>query len=260
MNKVSISKTMSKMSASLNLIASNLLAGKYKNRADLLKAQKSVNAALKSSKSAHSVLVKPTLSGRKGLAATANKTFDAKITAVATCQLQAQMLKNAITAELEELEENQVDETIEVVDFQAEEEVAAPVVEQNDTPATPVADQAVEDTPAAPVVDAPANPDSDAELDQDLVLDLEDVDDDIELAEFFDDDQGDQEVDNKEAEAAKSKGGKSLIDPDKMKKVVKSKAAKRSDKTAKKAIRQTLKKSNTIASGANLESIWDFTN
>ena len=118
--RTKIAKAMKKSDASLSLIASNLLAGKYATKADLAKVKASVGNAMTNSENAFVALIQPVSNGRKGLASIANEDFDCAVTEVAQTQIKAHILAKVIEAELEDLEDSEPSEDIDVVDFNTE--------------------------------------------------------------------------------------------------------------------------------------------
>ena len=115
-----IAKAMKQSDASLSLIASNLLAGKYATKAELAKVKASVGNAMTNSENAFVALIQPASNGRKGLASIANEDFDCSVTEVAQTQIKAHILAKVIEAELEDLEDSEPSEYIDVVDFDTE--------------------------------------------------------------------------------------------------------------------------------------------
>ena len=115
--KTNIAKVMKKADASLSLIASNLVAGKYQTRAELKRVKASVDNAINLSSKAFVALLKPVKAGRKGLAKIANDEFDQDITDVAQAQIKAQILGKVIDAELDDLGEEPTDEIVDNEDF-----------------------------------------------------------------------------------------------------------------------------------------------
>jgi hypothetical protein len=115
--KTNIAKVMKKADASLSLIASNLVAGKYQTRAELKRVKASVDNAISLSSKAFVALLKPVKAGRKGLAKIANDEFDQDITDVAQAQIKAQILGKVIDAELDDLGEEPTDEIVDNEDF-----------------------------------------------------------------------------------------------------------------------------------------------
>ena len=271
--KTNIAKVMKKADASLSLIASNLVAGKYQTRAELKMVKASVDNAISLSSKAFVALLKPVKAGRKGLAKIANDEFDQDITDVAQAQIKAQILGKVIDAELDDLGEEPTDEIVDNEDFGVSDEdlseapadgdgsateqlkdVVVPVVE-NLVP--PVADDLVE--PAVEKIVVPAvekvvdeitdevkdDEGEPADLDVEEDLDLGTEDDGLDDIDSDDLSQGEDTLDEFfEDEAVEP------IDTG----VAKAKAAKRA---AVKAARKKM----VINKGSNLsllESVFDF--
>lgn len=275
--KTNIAKVMKKADASLSLIASNLVAGKYQTRAELKRVKASVDNAISLSSKAFVALLKPVKAGRKGLAKIANDEFDQDITDVAQAQIKAQILGKVIDAELDDLGEEPTDEIVDNEDFGVSDEdlseapadgdgsateqvapvlkdVVVPVVE-NLVP--PVADDLVE--PAVEKIVVPAvekvvdeitdevkdDEGETADLDVEEDLDLGTEDDGLDNIDSDDLSQGEDTLDEFfEDEAVEP------IDTG----VAKAKAAKRA---AVKAARKKM----VINKGSNLsllESVFDF--
>ena len=273
--KTNIAKVMKKADASLSLIASNLVAGKYQTRAELKRVKASVDNAISLSSKAFVALLKPVKAGRKGLAKIANDEFDQDITDVAQAQIKAQILGKVIDAELDDLGEEPTDEIVDNEDFGVSDEdlseapadgsateqvapilkdVVVPVVE-NLVP--PVADDLVEPAvekivvPAVEkVVDEITNEVKDdegetADLDVEEDLDLGTEDDGLDDIDSDDLSQGEDTLDEFFEDEA--------VEPINTG-VAKAKAAKRA---AVKAARKKM----VINKGSNLsllESVFDF--
>lgn len=108
---------MQKMDASLTLIADKFANGSYESEADLQTALASVNTAKSNATKAYNLMAKSATQGRKGILAMATDAFDQQMTAVQQCQVKANLLADAIQAELDEMEENQVTDEIQAMDF-----------------------------------------------------------------------------------------------------------------------------------------------
>ena len=203
--KTKLAAVVKKSDASLSLIASNLMAGKYQTKADLARIRASVGNAMKNSEKAFDELIDPIKeAGRKGLADIANEEFDQACTDVAQAQIKAHILATILDKELEDAESTEPTEDIVEVDEEGnpvetaadadEDEVTEEVTE---APATDeVTDEvpAVEDTTEATdeVTDEVKEPAADEDKEETADLDVEDTDEASEaIDEFFNDDETD---------------------------------------------------------------------
>lgn len=201
--KTKLAAVVKKSDASLSLIASNLMAGKYQTKADLARIRASVGNAMKNSEKAFDELIDPIKeAGRKGLADIANEEFDQACTDVAQAQIKAHILATILDKELEDAEATEPTEDIVEVDEEgnpvetaadADEEQPEVTDEVTEAPAAEeVTDEvpAVEDTTEATdeVTEEPA---ADKE-DEEVTADLDDTDEASEaIDEFFNDDETD---------------------------------------------------------------------
>lgn len=199
--KTKLAAVVKKSDASLSLIASNLMAGKYQTKADLARIRASVGNAMKNSEKAFDELIDPIKeAGRKGLADIANEEFDQACTDVAQAQIKAQILATILDKELEDAEATEPTEDIVEVDEEGnpvetaadadDEEVTDEVTEVGQEPAAEeVTDEvpAVEDTPVTDeVTEEPAD------KEDEVTADLDDTDEASEaIDEFFNDDETD---------------------------------------------------------------------
>ena len=200
--KTKLAAVVKKSDASLSLIASNLMAGKYQTKADLARIRASVGNAMKNSEKAFDELIDPIKeAGRKGLADIANEEFDQACTDVAQAQIKAHILATILDKELEDAEATEPTEDIVEVDEEgnpvetaadADEEQPEVTDEVTESPADEeVTDEvpAVEEAPAATdeVTEEPADKEDD-----EVTADLEDTDEASEaIDEFFNDDETD---------------------------------------------------------------------
>ena len=198
--KTKLAAVVKKSDASLSLIASNLMAGKYQTKADLARIRASVGNAMKNSEKAFDELIDPIKeAGRKGLADIANEEFDQACTDVAQAQIKAHILATILDKELEDAEATEPTEDIVEVDEEGnpvetaadadEDEVTDKVTEA--PAAEEVTDEvpAVEDTTEATdeVTEEPADKEDD-----EVTADLEDTDEASEaIDEFFNEDDTD---------------------------------------------------------------------
>lgn len=198
--KTKLAAVVKKSDASLSLIASNLMAGKYQTKADLARIRASVGNAMKNSEKAFDELIDPIKeAGRKGLADIANEEFDQACTDVAQAQIKAHILATILDKELEDAEATEPTEDIVEVDEEGnpvetaadadEDEVTDEVTEA--PAAEEVTDEvpAVEDTTEATdeVTEEPADKEDD-----EVTADLEDTDEASEaIDEFFNEDDTD---------------------------------------------------------------------
>lgn len=198
--KTKLAAVVKKSDASLSLIASNLMAGKYQTKADLARIRASVGNAMKNSEKAFDELIDPIKeAGRKGLADIANEEFDQACTDVAQAQIKAHILATILDKELEDAEATEdiveVDEEGNPVETAADADEEQPEVTDEVTEA-PAAEEVTDDVPA--VEEAPAatdevteEPAADKE-DEEVTADLEDTDEASEaIDEFFNDDETD---------------------------------------------------------------------
>lgn len=202
--KTKLAAVVKKSDASLSLIASNLMAGKYQTKADLARIRASVGNAMKNSEKAFDELIDPIKeAGRKGLADIANEEFDQACTDVAQAQIKAHILATILDKELEDAEATEptediveVDEEGNPVETAAEADEEQPEVTDEVTEA-PAAEEVTDEVPA--VEEAPAATDEVTEEpadkeDEEVTADLEDTDEASEaIDEFFNDDDTDLE-------------------------------------------------------------------
>ena len=200
--KTKLAAVVKKSDASLSLIASNLMAGKYQTKADLSRIRASVGNAMKNSEKAFDELIDPIKeAGRKGLADIANEEFDQACTDVAQAQIKAHILATILDKELEDAEATEptediveVDEEGNPVETAAEADEEQPEVTDEVTEA-PAADEVTDEVPA--VTEAPAATDEVTEEpadkeDDEVTADLEDTDEASEaIDEFFNEDETD---------------------------------------------------------------------
>ena len=123
--RAKINASMQKMDASLSLIADRFASGGYESEAELQAVLQSVMNAESNATKAYKALAKTASSGRAGITAIANKSFDESMTAVQQVSVKANLLTAAIKAELIDLEENKVTEDIESMDYDDEVTVEA---------------------------------------------------------------------------------------------------------------------------------------
>lgn len=199
--KTKLAAVVKKSDASLSLIASNLMAGKYQTKADLARIRASVGNAMKNSEKAFDELIDPIKeAGRKGLADIANEEFDQACTDVAQAQIKAHILATILDKELEDAEATEptediveVDEEGNPVETAADADEDQPEVTDEVTEA-PAADEVTDEVPAveeAPVTDEVTEEPADKE-DDEVTADLEDTDEASEaIDEFFNDDETD---------------------------------------------------------------------
>lgn len=202
--KTKLAAVVKKSDASLSLIASNLMAGKYQTKADLARIRASVGNAMKNSEKAFDELIDPIKeAGRKGLADIANEEFDQACTDVAQAQIKAHILATILDKELEDAEATEPTEDIVEVDEEGNPvETAADADEEQPEVTEEVTDEvpAVEDTTEAPaatdevtdeVKEEPATDEDEVTAD----LDTDDTDEASEaIDEFFNDDADTEEV------------------------------------------------------------------
>lgn len=206
--KTKLAAVVKKSDASLSLIASNLMAGKYKTKADLARIRASVGNAMKNSEKAFDELIDPIKeAGRKGLADIANEEFDQACTDVAQAQIKAHILATILDKELEDAEATEPTEDIVEVDEEGNPvETAAEADEEqpevtDEVPAVeepaveePAAEEVTDEVPAAeeaPVTDEVTEEPADKE-DEEVTADLEDTDEASEaIDEFFNEDDTD---------------------------------------------------------------------
>ena len=200
--KTKLAAVVKKSDASLSLIASNLMAGKYQTKADLARIRASVGNAMKNSEKAFDELIDPIKeAGRKGLADIANEEFDQACTDVAQAQIKAHILATILDKELEDAEATEPTEDIVEVDEEGNPvETAADADEEqpevtDEVTEAPAADEEVTDeVPAveeAPVTDEVTEEPA-ADEDKEETADLEDTDEASEaIDEFFNDDETD---------------------------------------------------------------------
>lgn len=205
--KTKLAAVVKKSDASLSLIASNLMAGKYQTKADLARIRASVGNAMKNSEKAFDELIDPIKeAGRKGLADIANDEFDKAVTDVAQAQIKAHILATILDKELEDAEATEPTEDIVEVDEEgnpvetaadADEELPEVTDEVTEAPAAEeVTDEvpAVEDT-TDEVTDEVKEPAADEDKEETADLDVEDTDEASEaIDEFFNDDADTEEV------------------------------------------------------------------
>lgn len=200
--KTKLAAVVKKSDASLSLIASNLMAGKYQTKADLARIRASVGNAMKNSEKAFDELIDPIKeAGRKGLADIANEEFDQACTDVAQAQIKAHILATILDKELEDAEATEPTEDIVEVDEEGNPvETAADADEDevtDEVTEAPAADEVTDEVPA--VEEAPAatdevteEPAADKEDEDEVTADLEDTDEASEaIDEFFNDDETD---------------------------------------------------------------------
>ena len=204
--KTKLAAVVKKSDASLSLIASNLMAGKYQTKADLARIRASVGNAMKNSEKAFDELIDPIKeAGRKGLADIANEEFDQACTDVAQAQIKAHILATILDKELEDAEATEPTEDIVEVDEEGNpvetaadaDEDQPEVAEDPAVDEAPVTDEvpAVEDTTEATdeVTDEVKEPADEYEVTADL--DVDDTDEASEaIDEFFNDDADTEEV------------------------------------------------------------------
>lgn len=200
--KTKLAAVVKKSDASLSLIASNLMAGKYQTKADLARIRASVGNAMKNSEKAFDDLIDPIKeAGRKGLADIANEEFDQACTDVAQAQIKAHILATILDKELEDAEATEPTEDIVEVDEEGNPvETAADADEEqpevtDEVTEAPAADEVTDEVPA--VEEAPEATDEVTEEpadkeDEEVTADLEDTDEASEaIDEFFNDDETD---------------------------------------------------------------------
>lgn len=200
--KTKLAAVVKKSDASLSLIASNLMAGKYQTKADLARIRASVGNAMKNSEKAFDELIDPIKeAGRKGLADIANEEFDQACTDVAQAQIKAHILATILDKELEDAEATEPTEDIVEVDEEGNPvETAADADEEqpevtDEVTEAPAAEEVTDEVPA--VEEAPAATDEVTEEpadkeDDEVTADLEDTDEASEaIDEFFNDDETD---------------------------------------------------------------------
>ena len=200
--KTKLAAVVKKSDASLSLIASNLMAGKYQTKADLARIRASVGNAMKNSEKAFDELIEPIKeAGRKGLADIANEEFDQACTDVAQAQIKAHILATILDKELEDAEATEPTEDIVEVDEEGNPvETAADTDEEqpevtDEVTEAPAAEEVTDEVPA--VEEAPAATDEVTEEpadkeDEEVTADLEDTDEASEaIDEFFNDDETD---------------------------------------------------------------------
>ena len=197
--KTKLAAVVKKSDASLSLIASNLMAGKYQTKADLARIRASVGNAMKNSEKAFDELIDPIKeAGRKGLADIANEEFDQACTDVAQAQIKAHILATILDKELEDAEATEPTEDIVEVDEEGNPvETAADADEDevtDEVTEAPAAEEVTDEVPAveeAPVTDEVTEEPADKE-DEEVTADLEDTDEASEaIDEFFNDDETD---------------------------------------------------------------------
>lgn len=193
--KTKLAAVVKKSDASLSLIASNLMAGKYQTKADLARIRASVGNAMKNSEKAFDELIDPIKeAGRKGLADIANEEFDQACTDVAQAQIKAHILATILDKELEDAEATEPTEDIVEVDEEGNPvETAADADEEqpevtDEVTEAPAAEEVTDEVPAveeAPVTDEVTEEPADKE-DEEVTADLEDTDEASEaIDEFF---------------------------------------------------------------------------
>ena len=200
--KTKLAAVVKKSDASLSLIASNLMAGKYQTKADLARIRASVGNAMKNSEKAFDELIEPIKeAGRKGLADIANEEFDQACTDVAQAQIKAHILATILDKELEDAEATEPTEDIVEVDEEGNPvETAADTDEEqpevtDEVTEAPAAEEVTDEVPA--VEEAPAATDEVTEEpadkeDEEVTADLEDTDEASEaIDEFFNEDDTD---------------------------------------------------------------------
>jgi hypothetical protein len=118
-----INASMKRISASLTLIASKVIAGDYDTVEELKAARVNVQNAIATTESAFTVATKPATMGRKGIVAMATAAHDKLFANISEAQIKANLLNEAISADIQEMEENLVEEPteeIEIEDFSEE--------------------------------------------------------------------------------------------------------------------------------------------
>nr|DAX81723.1 MAG TPA: hypothetical protein [Bacteriophage sp.] len=233
--KTKLAAVIKKSDASLSLIASNLLAGKYQTKADLARIRASVGNAMKNSEKAFDELMQPIQNaGRKGLAEIANDEFDQACSDVAQAQIKAHILATILDKELEDAEVSEPTEDIVEVDEEGNPVSATADAEEDDKtdkepavntapdvvdePVTDEVPEVVDELKGNPavinVVEEPAedkekeDEDLTADLDLDDVTDPDETDDVSDAVdEFFDlgDDAVADDDDVEEEPAAEAK-------------------------------------------------------
>ena len=201
--KTKLAAVVKKSDASLSLIASNLMAGKYQTKADLARIRASVGNAMKNSEKAFDELIDPIKeAGRKGLAYIANEEFDQACTDVAQAQIKAHILATILDKELEDAEATEpaediveVDEEGNPVETAADADEEQPEVTDEVTEA-PAADEVTDEVPAVEdtteATDEVTEEPADKEDEDEVTADLEDTDEASEaIDEFFNDDETD---------------------------------------------------------------------
>ena len=199
--KTKLAAVVKKSDASLSLIASNLMAGKYQTKADLARIRASVGNAMKNSEKAFDELIDPIKeAGRKGLADIANEEFDQACTDVAQAQIKAHILATILDKELEDAEATEPTEDIVEVDEEGNPVETAAEADEDEvtdeaTEAPAATDEVTDEVPA--VEEAPAATDEVTEEpadkeDEEVTADLDDTDEASEaIDEFFNDDETD---------------------------------------------------------------------
>lgn len=200
--KTKLAAVVKKSDASLSLIASNLMAGKYQTKADLARIRASVGNAMKNSEKAFDELIDPIKeAGRKGLADIANEEFDQACTDVAQAQIKAHILATILDKELEDAEATEPTEDIVEVDEEGNPVETAADADEDEvtdevTEAPEAEEEVTDEVPAveeAPVTDEVTEEPADKE-DDEVTADLEDTDEASEaIDEFFNDDDTDLE-------------------------------------------------------------------
>ena len=199
--KTKLAAVVKKSDASLSLIASNLMAGKYQTKADLARIRASVGNAMKNSEKAFDELIDPIKeAGRKGLADIANEEFDQACTDVAQAQIKAHILATILDKELEDAEATEPTEDIVEVDEEGNPvETAADADEEqpevtDEVTEAPAAEEVTDEVPAveeAPVTDEVTEEPADKE-DEEVTADHDDTDEASEaIDEFFNEDDTD---------------------------------------------------------------------
>jgi len=200
--KTKLAAVVKKSDASLSLIASNLMAGKYQTKADLARIRASVGNAMKNSEKAFDELIDPIKeAGRKGLADIANEEFDQACTDVAQAQIKAHILATILDKELEDAEATEPTEDIVEVDEEgnpvetaadADEEQPEVTDEVTEAPATEEVTDEVPAVEEAPVTDEVTEEPAADKEDEEVTADLDDTDEASEaIDEFFNDDETD---------------------------------------------------------------------
>lgn len=200
--KTKLAAVVKKSDASLSLIASNLMAGKYQTKADLARIRASVGNAMKNSEKAFDELIDPIKeAGRKGLADIANEEFDQACTDVAQAQIKAHILATILDKELEDAEATEPTEDIVEVDEEgnpvetaadADEEQPEVTDEVTEAPATEEVTDEVPAVEEAPVTDEVTEEPAADKEDEEVTADLEDTDEASEaIDEFFNEDDTD---------------------------------------------------------------------